>query len=76
MKLALSLIPQEIIDMYGLADKAKNGQVYIQINKGVYGLPHAGRLVNDLLVKRLTSPPTDIAPPFTHMGSGSTTPDQ
>jgi hypothetical protein len=38
MKLALSLIPQEIIDMYWLAEKAKNGRVYIQINKGMYGL--------------------------------------
>jgi hypothetical protein len=53
MKLALSLIPHEIIDMYGLAEKANNGQVYIQINKGMYGLPQAGKLANDLLVKRL-----------------------
>jgi hypothetical protein len=39
MKLALSLIPQEIIDTHGLAEKANNGQVYIQINKGMCGLP-------------------------------------
>jgi hypothetical protein len=51
--LALSLIPQEIIDTYGLAEKAKNGQVYIQINKGMYCLPQAVRLENDLLVKYL-----------------------
>jgi hypothetical protein len=41
MNLALSLIPQEIIDMYGLAEKVKNGQVYIQISKGMYSLPQA-----------------------------------
>jgi hypothetical protein len=27
--------------------------VYIQINKGMYGLPQEGKLANDLLVKRL-----------------------
>jgi hypothetical protein len=54
MKLALNIIPQEITDKYGLLDKEKNGSVYIQINKGMYGLPQAGRLYNDLLVKRLT----------------------
>jgi hypothetical protein len=53
MKLALSIIPQEIIDKYGLVDKEKNGQIYIQINKGMYGL----RLANDLLVKRPTPHP-------------------
>jgi hypothetical protein len=52
MRLPLSLIPQEIIDQYQLEKKAKNGQVYIRIDKGMYGLPHAGRLANDLLVKR------------------------
>jgi hypothetical protein len=64
MKLALSLIPQEIIDQYGLAEKAKNGQVYIQINKGMYGLPQAGRLAKDLLVKRL-APRISPCPPHT-----------
>jgi hypothetical protein len=39
MKLALNIMPQEIIDKYGLMDKGKNGHVYIQINKGIYGLP-------------------------------------
>jgi hypothetical protein len=53
MRLPLSLIPQEIIDQYQLEEKAKNGQVYIRINKGMYGLPQADRLANDLLVKRL-----------------------
>jgi hypothetical protein len=53
MRLALSIIPQEIIDKYKLGDKAKNGYVYIRIDKGMYGLPQAGRLANYLLVKRL-----------------------
>jgi hypothetical protein len=74
MKLSLSLIPQEIIDKYGLVEKAKNGQVYIHINKGMYVLPQAGRLANNLLIKRLA--PSDIALSATHMDSGSTTPNQ
>jgi hypothetical protein len=53
MKLAISIIPQETIDKYKLTEKEKNGHVYIHISKGMYGLPQAGRLANDLLVKRL-----------------------
>jgi hypothetical protein len=30
-----------------------NGYVYVEITKGMYGLPQAGRLANDLLAKRL-----------------------
>jgi hypothetical protein len=51
MKLTLSIIPQEIIDKYNLLEKEKNVYVYIQINKGMYGLPLAGKLANDLLIK-------------------------
>jgi hypothetical protein len=36
-----------------LGDKAKNGYVYIRIDKGMYGLPQEGRLANYLQVKRL-----------------------
>jgi hypothetical protein len=51
---ALTIIPHEIIDKYKLMHKEKNGKVYIRIDKGMYGLPQVGRLVNNLLVKRLT----------------------
>jgi hypothetical protein len=53
MQLTLTIIPQEIIDKYKLMDKEKNGKVYIRIDKGMYGLPQAGRLANNLLVTRL-----------------------
>jgi hypothetical protein len=53
MQLALTIIPQEIIDKYKLMDKEKNGKVNIIIDKGMYGLPQAGRLENNLLVTRL-----------------------
>ena len=38
----------------GLRDKARNGFVYIEIRKGMYGLPQAGILANKLLKERLT----------------------
>ena len=54
VKLSLTVIPQEVIDEYSLQDKAtKDGHVYIKINKGMYGLPQAGILAQDLLAKRL-----------------------
>ncbi len=53
MKMPLSLFPQDIIDHYGLLDKALNGYIYIEICKGIYGLPQAGILANKLLKKRL-----------------------
>jgi hypothetical protein len=53
MRLALTIIPQEIIDKYNLLEKVKMGtSIYASI-KVCMGLPQAGRLANDLLVKRL-----------------------
>jgi hypothetical protein len=54
MQLALTIIPQEIIDKYKLMEKEKNGKVYISIDKGMYGLPQADRLANNSLIKRLS----------------------
>ena len=47
------LIPQEFIDLYNLTPKVKNGYIYIEIQKGMYGLPQAGILANKLLKTRL-----------------------
>ena len=46
-------IPINIMDKYNLWDMVEDGHVYISIHKGMYGLPQAGRLANDLLRKRL-----------------------
>jgi hypothetical protein len=54
IQLALTIIPQEIIDKYKLMEKERNGKVYIRIDKGMYGLPQEGRLANTLLVTWLT----------------------
>jgi hypothetical protein len=38
-----------VIDKYVLDDLAVDGKVYIEIQKGMYGLPQAGILANELL---------------------------
>ena len=50
----LELFPQEIIKQYGLDSKAdKKGYVFCEVNRGMYGLPQAGKLAQDQLSKRL-----------------------
>jgi hypothetical protein len=47
-------IPEEIIVEYKLHDKvSSDGHVYIKIQKGMYGLPQAGILAQELLEKQL-----------------------
>ena len=54
LKLKLNDIPAEIIDLYNIKEKAtEDGFVYVEIRKGMYGLPHAGLIANELLEKRL-----------------------
>ena len=53
MRMPINLIPQEFIDLYDLGLKVKNGYVYIEIQRGMYGLPQAGILANKLLKERL-----------------------
>jgi hypothetical protein len=53
MVINLSSLPQETIDMYDLIELAQDGKVYIEIQKGMYGLPQAGILANNLLQRNL-----------------------
>ena len=54
MKLQITQIPDEIIAEYNLKHKVhSDGVVYIEIQKGMYGLPQAGMLANKLLKCRL-----------------------
>jgi hypothetical protein len=58
MRLQLNIIPKEIIVAYNLREFATpGGWVYIEIRKGMYGLPQASILVlaNQLLEKRLAA---------------------
>ena len=54
-RINLKEIPQEFIAEYNLTTDARDGWLYFRINKGVYGLPQASKLANDLLRKRLTN---------------------
>ncbi len=49
----LSLFPQDIIEHYGIRNKALNSYIYMEVCKGMYGLPQAGILTNKLLKKHL-----------------------
>jgi hypothetical protein len=53
MVINLASLPQEIINECGLLELAHDDSVYIEIQKGVYGLPQAGILVNVVLQQRL-----------------------
>ena len=53
MRMPIKIIPQKIIDQCNLLDIDDDGWVYIRIKKGMYGLPQAGKLTNNLLVERL-----------------------
>ena len=54
MKLHLHIIPQEIIDEYALHDLVdKDGWVYLNIVKEMYGLKQEGIIANMELTKHL-----------------------
>jgi hypothetical protein len=54
MHIPIKLIPQEIIAEYNLLSLVSDGHVYIEVQKGIYGLPQAGTLTNQLLAHRLS----------------------
>ncbi len=54
VKIKIEDIPEEIISEYQLRDKVTtDGYVYVEIRKGMYGLPQAGILAQQLLEERL-----------------------
>ena len=59
-------LPDETIKKYNLKEKIHNGYVYIEIQKGMYGLPQAGKIANDLLHKRLNAASSlnTLTPPY------------
>ena len=46
MFIPLKLIPEQMIKQYQLEKNAIDGKVYVQIEKGMYGLPQVGILAN------------------------------
>ena len=53
VRIAVSMIPAEIMDLYDLHDKVHNGYVYAEVRKTMYGLPQAGRMAEEELVEHL-----------------------
>mmetsp|Transcript_25840 Transcript_25840/g.36772 ORF Transcript_25840/g.36772 Transcript_25840/m.36772 type:complete len:290 (-) Transcript_25840:243-1112(-) len=53
MRIPLNIIPDTIIDEYNLRPLIHKGHVYVEIQKGMYGLPQAGKIANDQLIKIL-----------------------
>jgi hypothetical protein len=51
LRIPMKLIPLEIITQYALLPLVSDGHIYIEVQKGVYGLPQAGILANLLLAK-------------------------
>jgi hypothetical protein len=54
MCIPVRYIPAPIMQQYQDADKIHKDHVYVEIRKGMYELPHAGKIANDRLVKHLT----------------------
>ena len=82
VKLRLIDIPTEVIDEYQLQNKfTRNGHVYIEIRRGMYGIPQAGLVSQELLEDRLAAHvyhqnqiipglwKHDIRPNYVHLGS-------
>ena len=56
VKLGLSDIPTEVIDEYQLQNKVtRDGHVYIENRRGMYGLTQAGLLAQEILEDRLVA---------------------
>ena len=56
MRLKLSDLPEDFVEGYNLKPKSdKNGQIYVEILRGMYGLPQVGLLAQQLLEERLNA---------------------
>jgi hypothetical protein len=54
MQLRIADMPDDVIEHYNLRDKATpNGFIYCEMQKGMYGLPQAGIIVQHFLEERL-----------------------
>jgi hypothetical protein len=63
MVINLLSLPQETIDKYDIIDLSQDEKVYIEIQKGMQGLPQAGILANELLQRNIAK---DGYRPTTH----------
>jgi hypothetical protein len=71
MVINLASLPQETMAKYDLNELAQDGKVYVEIQQGMYGLPQAGILANELLQRNLAKDgyrPTTQRPTHTAYG--------
>ena len=62
MKLPLDIIPEEIIQQYNLRNLSHKDFIYMEIQKGMYGIPQAGKIANDKINLHLTNFGYESAP--------------
>lgn len=55
MKIPVKCIPDKMMKLYNLEPLIHNGGVYVEIRKGMYGLPAAGRIASDKLIPILNA---------------------
>ena len=53
MQIKLAEIPKDFSEERNLLEFERDGWIYFEMRKGVYGLPQSGKLANNLLEKRL-----------------------
>ena len=53
MRISISLFPEHIIQQYHLRNKMRNGFIYLEIRRGIYGLPQAGVISNKYFKEKL-----------------------
>jgi len=53
MRINLDHIPEDVIAKYDMRRFAHNNAVVVEVNKGIYGLPQAGKLAQDRLIDHL-----------------------
>jgi hypothetical protein len=53
MKIPIAVLPGDNIKHYQLQEKVLDGYIFVEICKGMYGLPQAGIHANKLLKERL-----------------------
>jgi hypothetical protein len=76
MRIPVWIVPESIMQEYDLAKLVVNGFLYVEIRKGMYGLPQSGRIANGRLTKSLAPhlyAPVPITPGLWKHKDGPTT---
>eukprot|EP00957_Ditylum_brightwellii_P103372 7877546-Ditylum_brightwellii.AAC.1 len=66
-----TLIPDNFLNKYNMHNKIHNSYVYVEIRKGMYSLPQAGKIANALLKNQLAN--HGYYEENTHQGYGNMT---